>query len=804
MTAASDTLPAAVRIRFIAWTVVMLAMLAIFFLRVLPSLRVETDILALLPNAQQSAAVDAALDAFSAELARKQVFLIGSADTNNAKQAALAFAEKLRASQAFANVTAELNGDLQQRVALYLQHRAFLLSKPDAEALRAGDNASLERLALRAAFTPSGLMGPVNLSQDPLGFVNRFVEAQRMSLGRAQLDGSMLVVQDSGNTFVVVTTDSKGSPFATPVQEQVLPAVDAAAQLARGVADDVRVLSSSVIQHAASARQRATAEIAVFGTLELIGVAVLLWTILGALRPLGLAAITLGLASAAALTAVHFLFGTVHILSLVFGSSLIGGVIDYSIHFFADRFRDPSKWTPVAAVKHVGGAILLGLTTTLIGYTVLALVPFPGLKQIAVFCAVGLAVGCGCVLCWYPLFAKPGRAPPPTLGARIGRAIDTFASEWQWTRTRILVAASVGVVILFGITRVHIQDDIRALQKPAPHLVAEEEQVRALLGGGIDTRFFLVTGDSAQAVLETERQLATALDALLQRGSLNFYQAVSDSVPPLTQQHATRQLLSERVYADGGLLNSVMQKLGFPPDAIERRRKEFAEAQTPLALETWLTSPASDATRHLWLGNVGEGYASVITLGGVGDVTALTQIKLSNVQLIDRVASTTEILGYYRHAISILLALIYLAAGVVLTIRFGWRDAPRILLPSMLATAVTIGFFGWFGVPVNLFTLLGLWLALGLGIDYGIFLRHSQQPDHAGVQDTAARSTAVLSITLSACTTLLAFGLLAFSATPFIRSIGLTLLCAIMLSWLFVLVSCLTTGRKIPTKVNHG
>jgi predicted exporter len=93
-----------------------------------------------------------------------------------------------------------------------------------------------------------------------------------------------------------------------------------------------------------------------------------------------------------------------------------------------------------------------------------------------------------------------------------------------------------------------------------------------------------------------------------------------------------------------------------------------------------------------------------------------------------------------------------------------------------------LGLFGWLGVPVNLFTLLALWLVLGLGVDYGIFLRHGH----------TAMPTAVLSVTLSASTTLLAFGLLAFSATPFIRSIGLTLLYSITLSWLFAMLSCLT------------
>jgi len=215
-------------------------------------------------------------------------------------------------------------------------------------------------------------------------------------------------------------------------------------------------------------------------------------------------------------------------------------------------------------------------------------------------------------------------------------------------------------------------------------------------------------------------------------------------------------------------------------------------------LQSWLQSPAAETAQHLWLGKVGERYASVVMLGGIRDVGALSAIELPNVILIDRLASTSQTLRDYRRIVSLLLALMYAVAAVVLSIRFGARDALRILLPSMLATGVTLGLFGWFGVPINLFTLLGLWLVLGLGIDYGIFLNHSQ-----AAQDERSRPTAVLSVTLSACTTILAFGPLAFSATPFIRSIGLTLLCAIMLSWALVLLSCLTTSRR-DSRVHRG
>ena len=177
-----------------------------------------------------------------------------------------------------------------------------------------------------------------------------------------------------------------------------------------------------------------------------------------------------------------------------------------------------------------------------------------------------------------------------------------------------------------------------------------------------------------------------------------------------------------------------------------------------------------------------------MTLGGITDVSALTRLQIPGVRLIDRVAQTTQTLSRYRYAMTLLLVAVYAVAGLILVFRFGWRDAPRMLLPSVAATLTTVGIFGWLGVPFNLFTLLALWLVLGLGIDYGIFLRHGR--DH--------RVTAILSVTLSACTTLIAFGLLAFSATPFIRSIGLTLLFAITLSWLFALLACMTE------KETHG
>ncbi|HTP39203.1 MAG TPA: hypothetical protein VMI92_06470 [Steroidobacteraceae bacterium] len=777
-----------IALRFKAWLLAMVAMLAVFALYVMPRLKVETDILALLPVAADDRASNSAIDHFSQALAAKIVLLVGAPELEQARRAAQRFAATLAASHAFASVTLEQGAYTQETLRLYAAHRGYLLSAHQLRLLQSGQQAQLQQEAVRAAFTPTGLMRAVSFSDDPLGLANDYLLQQLPGTGAAQLDGRMLVIPGDTQSYVLITADLAGSPFATQVEDDAGAALAkaqaaAAAAIAPATLD---VVMSGTVQHAAAARNRANNELSVFGTLETASVVLLLVTIFSGVRPLLLGALTTALAFTAGLCATFFVFGTVHVLALVFGSSLIGGVIDYSIHFFADRFRGDPDWTPASAVEHVGGAVLLGLVTTLLGYVVLLLVPFPGLRQIALFCVAGLAVGCATVLCAYPvLYRAPRRRA--AWGPRLGEWLARVFSEWRWNGLRAGVAVLLLLAALAGLRALLVQDDVRALQSSPPQLVAAEKRVAALLRTGTDSRYFLVQATTPEGLLETESTLTGRLDTLKAVGKLGSYTALSRAVPPLIQQQQAHALLESKVLAPDGILPAVLRQLGFPPAAVAERTRAFAAGSTPLQVDDWLASDASRPYRELWLGRLGGRYASIVTLANVSDVPALdaTAAAVPGVRLIDRVQTVTDVLYSYRRAMSWLLGVVYVIAMALLCFKFGWREAPLLLLPSALASAVTLGLFGWFGVPVNLFTLLALWLVLGLGVDYGIFLRHGR----------TALPTAVLSVSLSAITTLLAFGMLAASSTPFIRSIGLTLLFAISLSWLFAMLSCLTLER---------
>jgi predicted exporter len=111
------------------------------------------------------------------------------------------------------------------------------------------------------------------------------------------------------------------------------------------------------------------------------------------------------------------------------------------------------------------------------------------------------------------------------------------------------------------------------------------------------------------------------------------------------------------------------------------------------------------------------------------------------------------------------------------------------------AALLALSVFGLAGIPANLFNVLGLFMVLGLGIDYAVFLREVRRKGIAG------RAATVLAITLSTIGTVLAYGLLAFSATPFIRTIGLTLLVGISATYLFAL---LAQSPDVPRSGDNG
>lgn len=771
--------------------VVLIALLAVFA-SVAPRLRIETNLLALLPSTAETRVQLDAVKRFADRSSRELVFVVGTASRENLRATGLAFSETLLRSGAFSRVEFQVDDRYIAAARAERAQRTALLATRQRGQLERGDVAILERESLRAAYTPLAFTRPFSLLDDPLGLASAAFAEALPGTGRARLEGDILVASDpdtkeAGRSWTLVRAATAGDPYRTETHAVVTRAIDAATAAAKGASSDAEIAGSGVILHAAAAAGKAQDEVATFGGLDLVAVVLLIVLVFRQLRPLVVTLLTIGVATCAAILMCHFVFGEVHILTLTFGTSLIGVSVDYAMHYFVNRMPSDGESHP----HNIVPALILGCTTTVAGYLTFLIAPIPGLRQIALFSAAGLATACAIVILLYPrtldflsrVFRRlrlervaPPRAVPRWVARLAALRVETLLPRPVGWGVLALIAA----VALVGLLKLEARDDVRALQRPPPALVAAEQKVRGLLGVGFDTRFLLVTAPSPEGVLQRLEALDPVLQSLVRDGKLKGALSVSPSLVSLDRQRRDRELLEREVYSPDGALDRVMRRLGFNDAAIAARHAAFDAASGQfLVPDRWLESPLSAPVRHLWLGPLGSDFATVVLLDGnvAPDEVSVAVEAVRGVSYVDQVADISHVLGEYRRIAGWLMLVVITVMLACLLVFYRSGAAVRTALPAATGLVLTLATLGLLNEPVNLFHVLSLLLVLGLGVDYAIILREGRNQQ------------AVLAVFLSMTTTLISFGLLGFSSVPFVRSIGLTVAFGVAFTFLIALAA---------------
>jgi predicted exporter len=753
---------------WLAASLLMLASLPVL----LPRMHIESDLLAMLPDDQRDPVAEAANVRMTQNLSKRLLLLVGAEDIDHARSTAANIANRLRQSAAFADVQLEPNAAALRPSPEELGQRFLLLSEAHRASLRrAPEGAALQQAAMAALYSPTSIARTTRVADDPLGIYEQFLQSSLPLPGRASLESGVLTVRGQGKVWVLLLCTLAQSPFAYDQLGPLEQSIAEARQVAKA-AGSVLYLSG-VAPHAVKSAQRAKAEMSLLGTGSMIVTVLLLWTVFGALRPTALAVLSIGLGIAAGSLACALLFGRVHLMTLVFGSSLIGVAVDYALHFLSDQYRDPLHWQPRAALPHVGRGLSVGLITSVLGYIAFASAPMPVLRQMAAFSAAGLIAAYCCVRFGFPVLA---RRSPLAAGSRVWMraALQLKPRRLHWSWWLLLFVATVG-----GLAQLKFSDDLRLLQNHDAKLLADEQQVRTLLGGLADRRYFLVTAADAETLLQREEALAARLEPLQQQGAISDWQALSRAIPSVLRQQENRSLLA-RLYAPDGAIAQQRALLGFEGAEISAQTAAFAAAE-PLGLATALASPRLAAIAPLWLGELHGQQVSVVLPSGIVDDRRLASaaIGLAGVQFKDPVRDISASLGAQRQTALWRMVGAYLLAALCLTAVYGWRKLPQMMFPTVTAGLVTLAVLGWAGLPANLFHVLALLIALGMGLDYAIFLR----------EGSGAPVSARMGVLAAALSTLACFGGLTLSATPFLRSIGLTLLLSIGLCLVLALLT---------------
>ncbi|QYK09493.1 MMPL family transporter [Shewanella mangrovisoli] len=783
--------------------------------------KVQSDILAMLPHLQQDALTARALEQVESTLADQVYLALIAEDEPQAVAAATLLMEQLKTQNtAFTDIR---SADLQMGEALgqfYFPYRFKLLTPEQTEALSHNGLEHLIASATQQLYNAFSYANSQLLTQDPLLLFpanllalapsSKLSASQGILLAHPQGVDTKQGVDNSEGVAAIVMAKGTESAFNPNAQLRQQAALTQALNAVSAQYAGIKVLQAGALFHAIEATNTAKSEISVLGLASLLGVVSLVWLAFRSVMPLLLAMVTIGSGLLLAVTFTLSVFGELHLLTLVFGTSLIGIAIDYSFHFYCERLSDHQR-SAQATVAYIFPTVSLAFITSALAYVGIGLAPFPGMQQVAIFCASGLLGAYLTLVLAYPLLAGsklPSGERPLTLAqaylAKLTGFSNKLISPWGLSLFALVL---VGICLL-GISKLNVDDDIRHLQQSPASVTEPEDKLRKLLSGGTDNQFLLVRAPSEESLLQRLETLSPQLDAAIKQQELGNYVSLSRYLPSKQKQDAAYQLQG-KIYQSQ--LTTVLYSIGLDDSLAPELSAAYLAAKDSYITPTdffelglgkqlaplWLApqglAPIGHSTESATspdnanLGN--ESHGAIVLLGGIEDITALKArfAEDPQVQLIDKVADISTIMGHYRLLTLKLLGLALVIALLLFSLSFGVKRAALVVAVPALAAVLTLAILGLVGSPLSLFHTLALILVFGIGIDYSLFFASAAQHGKA----------VMMAVFMSACSTLLAFGLLAFSQTQAIHYFGLTL--SLGIGFTFVLSPLILTTSQVLT-----
>ncbi|THJ50951.1 hypothetical protein E9536_26585 [Burkholderia sp. LS-044] len=756
------------------------------------------------PSAGQRVLVDQLRDGIVSRL-----ILVAIDGGDAATRAALSrrVAGTLRADPQFAAVhNGEAANDARDRQFIF-DHR-YLLSPAvtpqrfSADGLHQALGDSLDLLSSSA-----GLVAKALLPRDPTGEVAALVDQLDGAAQPASRDG-VWASRDGTRAVLVVQTAAAGSDtdaqaraidavrraFAASKQasKQAMPNA-AAATLAMTGPGVFSVDTRDTIRH----------DVERLSTASVVLIVALLLTLYRSPRTLALGLLPVLTGVAAGIAAVSVAFGTVHGLTLGFGTTLIGEAVDYSIYLFVQSAQAGTRGAarPADATRAWVAAywptIRLGVLTSVCGFASMLFSGFPGLVQLGLYSIVGLTAAALVTRFVLPHLRGEHVAirDVSRIGAVLARAADA-APRLRWPLAVLVIAAGATLVL----HRDGLWSRELAALSPVPaQAQALDARLRADVGAP-DVRYLVViAAPTEQAALERAERVAAQLQPLVDRGALAGFETPTRFLPSDAAQRARLASLPDADALAARMRDAVAnQPIAVRPDLFAPfiadveaarharllKRADLRGTSMALAVDALLTERDGrwSAMLPLRAPDAARTAQPASSLDATPIRAAVARAGVPDALFVDMKAEADRLYVSYVHEDIRLSLAGFAAIAVLLLIALrSPRRVVRALAPLVAAVLVVTAGFALAGVPLTILHLVGMLLIVAVGSNYALFFckRDDAQP---------VTPHTLVSLLIANLATVAGFGLLALSRVPLLETFGLTVGPGAMLALAFAAI----------------
>lgn len=644
----------------------------------------------------------------------------------------------------------------------YLWRNRYLLS-PGVTPQRFSAEGLRGRLEenLRLLNSPAGILLRRTLPADPTGELLQIIEMIEGQARPETRDG-VWFSRDGSRALLVAQTRAAG--FDIDAQERAIAAIrDAHAQAGGG---DTRLLLTGPGVFSVHSRAAIKGDVVRLSLIATILVAIMTLAFYRSPRVLALSFLPVASGALAGVAAVSLGFGSVHGITLGFGVTLIGEAVDYAIYLFTQATKGVA---PHRTLDRIWPTLKLGVLTSICGFSAMLFSGFNGLAQLGLFSIAGLVVAVA-VTRW----VLPGLMPAGfTVTAAAAWAPAALAALRRASLWRIpLLAAVACAAVLLWVQRNDMWDDRLISLTPIPRAdQLLDQQLRTDLGAP-DTRYLvIVKARDEESALRAAEAVADGLRVAAGKGILAGFDGPATYLPSRWKQHVRQAALPlpKELRAN---LQKALVGLPYRPGTFEPFLKDAEAARTgPLVDRSKLQNSQLALKVDALLARREGDWVAMLPLRGVADARAvertLAALPGAEALLLDlRGESERLYTDYRREALGYSLAGV---AAIVALLFLGLRNPSRVLavlaplVAAVIITAVALRAAG----PLSIFHLVGLLLVVAVGSNYSLFFdrQATSAPD---------RGRTLVSLAFACLSTIIGFGVLAFSSVPVLKSIGAT------------------------------
>jgi predicted exporter len=790
----------------LAWLVILVVLCGISTYQITHHWRIQTDILELLPHDQQEPAIQTIKRMVAGELGRTALFLIGHTQPEIARDATRQLGRLIDASPVFSGVQWDYSQQPRAFFEFYFPFRYQFISPTIRQYLdKEGRYQDFIEHLKREIYQPMSSFSTRLLAEDPLlffaelaknfgthmtqlnhlGSMNEKISDQKVVLNAQSLaenpernvtiEDGMIGTTFMGRHYYFVMAQLAANPFEEKTQAQLEKNWQAWSNRLRQTAPELELTYTAVARFASSMRHHMQRDMLFISVGSTVGVVFLMIVVFRSVKQLLIAFIPLVLGLWSALGVSLFIFEGLHAFTLVFGTSLIGVCIDYSMHYFVYHRLTPN-WESIVTMRRIFPALSLGALTTILSYTVLGLTPLVGLQQIAIFASCGIFVSLLTVILWFPFLL---RGPHP-LASHIPRFYYGLTGLLSLScRYKVYLCFLLIFVIAFsigGIFVLRVNDSPLAFKTFPADLTTQDRFVRDMMGMSEAQQYLVVEGKNAEEALQRLETFQDYIQLNTIRFGAELGPMITSFLPSKKRQEENARSVRKLLVHEQSISSELMS-IGLRERIIAKLFSDLErEPETFLTPDAWLNHSVSIGLRNLWLEDVAGEISIVVRLQNITDVQRIQDLisSFEGIRYVDYIADLSRILGSYRRNILVFV----IGAHVLIFALLFWRYHLKgffVILPPLLGACITVGLLGLLGQTFHLLHCLALLLVLGMGVDYAIFLAES---------DPASQPKTFLAATLATVTTVLSFGLLSFSSQEALKAIGLTTFVGISCVWL--------------------